>query len=101
MTLQGRVQDVSTVGVLHVHHQPVFRLPFSGWVHRLRSVEQEKGKFPLSETFLEVPQILQNQCDLVGLCLHCRPTFIGMPGDSGHRQFRSVWVVLLYHKQLS
>ncbi|XP_076472259.1 protein C3orf33 homolog [Babylonia areolata] len=43
VTLQGLVQEVSGSGALHVCHQPVVSLPFSTWLHRLRSGTQDTG----------------------------------------------------------
>ena len=44
MTLQGCVQGVSSQGQLHIRHQPVFSLPFSNWVYRLRSGQLQNGE---------------------------------------------------------
>ena len=67
VTLQGHVQDVSTLGVLHVRHQPVFSLPFSSWVHRLRAGDQGKGKRILSETFLLLFHVFNSLDGLVAV----------------------------------
>ena len=43
VTLQGQVVKVTDVGHLHISHEPVFSLPFSKWISKLRSSQHKDG----------------------------------------------------------